>query len=202
VAVAGRPAERRRAPRVRVQLPVQVSEYGSVDWLTTSVDLSPSGMKVRPLWAAPASAVRLSVTLPADGERLEDLENLSKTIERDGLRQEVEGPEPQAFLCVPLGRDSRDHHDRDAGVAHRTELEEVEAAHAREPEIEQDQIRALDPKSRQRGFRRRREVRRVAELAGEVHQEPADIRVVFHDQDPHGALRLPAAISGVMLSLG
>src|SRR2546426_7796263 len=26
---------------------------------------------------------------------------------------------------------------RDAGVAHRTELEEVEAAHAREPEIEQ-----------------------------------------------------------------
>jgi len=71
VAVAGRPAERRRAPRVRVQLPVQVSEYGSVDWLTTSVDLSPSGMKVRPLWAAPESAVRLSVTLPDDGERLE-----------------------------------------------------------------------------------------------------------------------------------
>ncbi len=64
VAVAGRPAERRRAPRVRVQLPVQVSEYGSVD-------LSPSGMKVRPLWAAPESAVRLSVTLPDDGERLE-----------------------------------------------------------------------------------------------------------------------------------
>src|SRR5207249_10804305 len=77
-------------------------------------------------------------------ERLENLENLSKTIERDGLRQEVEGPEPQAFLCVPLRRDSRDHHDRDAGVAHRTELEEVEAAHAREPEIEQDQIRALE----------------------------------------------------------
>src|SRR5207247_353378 len=70
VAVAGRPAERRRAPRVRVQLPVQVSEYGSVDWLTTSVDLSPSGMKVRPLWAAPESAVRLSVTLSDDGERL------------------------------------------------------------------------------------------------------------------------------------
>ena len=69
--VAVRPAERRRAPRVRVQLPVQVSEYGSVDWLTTSVDLSPSGMKVRPLWAAPESAVRLSVTLPDDGERLE-----------------------------------------------------------------------------------------------------------------------------------
>src|SRR3989441_1225632 len=57
--------------RPRVQLPVQVSEYGSVDWLTTSVDLSPSGMKVRPLWAAPESAVRLSVTLPDDGERLE-----------------------------------------------------------------------------------------------------------------------------------
>src|SRR5439155_56218 len=38
---------------------------------TTSVDLSPSGMKVRPLWAAPESAVRLSVTLPDDGERLE-----------------------------------------------------------------------------------------------------------------------------------
>src|SRR5207247_8666168 len=81
--VAGRPAERRRAPRVRVALPVQVSEYGSVDWQTTSVDLSPSGMKVRPLWAAPESAVRLSVTLPDDGERLEIVSVLIR-IDLDG----------------------------------------------------------------------------------------------------------------------
>ena len=69
--VGGRKAERRRAPRVRVALPVQVKEYGSVDWQTTSVDLSPSGVKVLPLWAAPESAVRLSVTLPDGGECLE-----------------------------------------------------------------------------------------------------------------------------------
>jgi DNA-binding response OmpR family regulator len=69
--VAGRPVERRRAPRVRVAMPVEVREYGSVDWQTTSVDLSPGGIKVLPVWAAPESAVKLSVALPDDDERLE-----------------------------------------------------------------------------------------------------------------------------------
>ena len=69
--IGERPVERRCGPRVRVALPVQVKEYGSVDWQTTSVDLSPTGVKVLPLWAAPESAVRLSVTLPDGGECLE-----------------------------------------------------------------------------------------------------------------------------------
>src|SRR3989442_95765 len=67
VAVAGRPAAPRRGPRGPGRLPVQVSEYGSVDWLTTGVDFSPSGMNVQPPSAAPESAVQLSDTLPANG---------------------------------------------------------------------------------------------------------------------------------------
>src|SRR3989442_12402526 len=43
VAVAGRPARRRRAPPVRVQLAVPASRGGRGDWVTASVGFGPAG---------------------------------------------------------------------------------------------------------------------------------------------------------------
>src|SRR5439155_306778 len=66
-----------------VLLDFRLPGMSGLDWQTTRVDLSRSGMKVRPLWAAPESAVRLSVTLPDDGERLEIVSVLIR-IDLDG----------------------------------------------------------------------------------------------------------------------
>lgn len=66
---ARRPVERRRVPRVSVALPVRVRERDGTEWETTSVDLSPVAMKVRPTGAArPGATVELSFMSPDDDQ--------------------------------------------------------------------------------------------------------------------------------------
>jgi DNA-binding response OmpR family regulator len=68
--LAGRAVERRRSPRVRVALPVQVRDYHGNEWETTSVDLSATSVKVVATGLAqPGPAVELSFTPPGE-ERL------------------------------------------------------------------------------------------------------------------------------------
>ncbi len=59
--------DRRRYPRVPVAFPVRVMEYRGVEWLGTTIDLSPFGLKLRA--SAPldeGAAVKLHFT-PSDG---------------------------------------------------------------------------------------------------------------------------------------
>ena len=65
--LAGRPVDRRRSPRVPVTLPVRVRDYHGHEWETTSVNLSPTSMKVRASGSPqPGPAVELSFTPPGD----------------------------------------------------------------------------------------------------------------------------------------
>jgi signal transduction histidine kinase/DNA-binding response OmpR family regulator len=61
-------AERRRSPRVRVELPVRAAEYGGLGWDGTTVDLSTGGLKLRCHGAVtPGQVVKLSLPLePAE----------------------------------------------------------------------------------------------------------------------------------------
>src|SRR5207247_7361330 len=64
---AGRPGDRRGSPRVPVTLPVRVRDYHGHEWETTSVNFSPTSMKVRASGSPqPGPAVELSFTPPGD----------------------------------------------------------------------------------------------------------------------------------------
>ena len=58
----------------------------------------------------------------------------------NGLLREVERAQSQALLGLLFGCDAGNHDDRDARVSHRRKLKEIQPAHAREPEVEQDQV--------------------------------------------------------------
>src|SRR5437879_5112061 len=63
---------RRRAPRAPVALPVRVHESTGAEWDATSINLSASGIKVRPSGVIrPGPAARLSITLPDGASRVE-----------------------------------------------------------------------------------------------------------------------------------
>src|ERR671937_2330980 len=79
-----RRAERRQAPRARVELPVSLHEYRGASWSGTCVELSATGMKVKT--AAPLSsgvAIRCSFQPPDDGVPL-DVISLVLRIAADG----------------------------------------------------------------------------------------------------------------------
>jgi signal transduction histidine kinase/DNA-binding response OmpR family regulator len=68
----GHRAERRRAPRATVAVPVRVVEDGGAEWEATSVDLSAAGVKLRPSASvSPGPAAKLSLALPDDAGALE-----------------------------------------------------------------------------------------------------------------------------------
>ena len=63
---------RRRAPRAPIALPVRVRESTGAEWDATSINLSASGIKVRPSGVIqPGPAARLSITLPDGASRVE-----------------------------------------------------------------------------------------------------------------------------------
>jgi len=63
---------RRRAPRAPLVLPVKVRESTGAEWEATSINLSASGIKVRPSGPVePGPAARLAITLPDGVTRLE-----------------------------------------------------------------------------------------------------------------------------------
>ena len=65
-------AERRRAPRAVVAVPVRVREQGGAEWESTSVNLSASGIKVRGSGSRHSGeTATLSITLPESDTQLE-----------------------------------------------------------------------------------------------------------------------------------
>jgi DNA-binding response OmpR family regulator len=79
-----RRAERRQAPRARIELPVSLHEYRGASWSGTCVELSATGMKVKT--AAPLSsgvAVRCSFQPPDEGAPL-DVISLVLRVGADG----------------------------------------------------------------------------------------------------------------------
>jgi DNA-binding response OmpR family regulator len=60
--------ERRRAPRLSVEMPVRVIEYSGAEWETAAMNLSPFGIKVRLVSSVhPGAATRLLFTPPDGG---------------------------------------------------------------------------------------------------------------------------------------
>ena len=77
-------ADRRQAPRARVELAVTLQEYRGASWNGTCVELSGTGMKVKtgaPL--SPGVAIRCSFQPPDDGARL-DVISLVLRVGADG----------------------------------------------------------------------------------------------------------------------
>jgi DNA-binding response OmpR family regulator len=77
-------ADRRQAPRARVELAVTLQEYRGASWNGTCVELSATGMKVKtgaPL--SPGVAIRCSFQPPDDGARL-DVISLVLRVGADG----------------------------------------------------------------------------------------------------------------------
>lgn len=96
--VAAELADRRRAPRAGVALPVRVVGTNGVAWEGTSVDLSVSGIRVRPHVDVPrAFSATLALDLPDTDERLE----LSSVLVRVD-------PDEHAFHFVGLGGAERE----------------------------------------------------------------------------------------------
>ena len=69
----GSVAERRRAPRAVLALPVRVREQSGAEWESTSVNVSASGIKVRTNGSRhhPSRATMLSITMPDGATHLE-----------------------------------------------------------------------------------------------------------------------------------
>ena len=75
---------RRRSTRAALQLSVQVVEYTGREWHTTTLDVSPLGMKVRPVdGVTPGHAVKLAFT-PDDGGPRVDVMALLVRSDADG----------------------------------------------------------------------------------------------------------------------
>lgn len=67
----GRRAERRRAPRAALALPIRVLEYSGSEWPATSTSVSPYAIKLRPRERLrPGKAVKLAFTPPDGGPAL------------------------------------------------------------------------------------------------------------------------------------
>ncbi|MBI1847791.1 MAG: response regulator [Candidatus Rokubacteria bacterium] len=84
--------ERRRSRHVRARLPVRVQEYDGSQWEGTSVDVSPSGMKVRAETRLEKGVAARLVFTPPDGGPAVDVMSLLVRADADG----------QAFYFVNL----------------------------------------------------------------------------------------------------
>src|SRR5262249_47767310 len=119
-------------------------------------------------------------------ERLQVGEDLAQTLERDGLLDEVQGAELQAGARFNLRGDARHDDHRHLGVADAREAQELDAAHAREPDVEQDRVGPGGGERLERAFRAADEGRLIAELADEIPEDLGEALVVFDDQHAHG----------------
>jgi DNA-binding response OmpR family regulator len=76
--------ERRRAPRLSVEMPVRVIEYSGAEWDTVAMNLSPFGIKVRLApGVRPGAAAKLLFTPPDGGVPIQVMSLLVRQ-DRDG----------------------------------------------------------------------------------------------------------------------
>src|SRR5207249_3032897 len=121
----------------------------------------------------------------AQREGFEDRDDLGEQVERDGLAHEEGRAQAQALTGLALGRDTRDGDDRYAELAHEAELEEVEAAHARQMDVEDDRVGAFGLELAERGFGAPDHQRVVSEVEEEIAQQVAEVRLVLDHQHSH-----------------
>ena len=107
-------------------------------------------------------------------------------LERHRLADEVERAEAQALAGLTLGGHAGHGDDRQARLAHGTQLQEVEAAHAGQVDVEDDRVRSIGLQLAERRLRASHEHGLVTELAQEVAKNLAQVGLVFDDQDAHG----------------
>ena len=112
---------------------------------------------------------------------LEARERLFQTLERDRLADEVERARPQALLGLRLGRPAGDHHDRHAHVANGVELQEIEPAHARQADVQEDGVGTRGFDRVERCFSRVRDDRLMADLVEELSEDLAQRWIVVDD---------------------
>src|SRR5262249_34263568 len=117
--------------------------------------------------------------------RLQEGQDLVQPVELDGLANEIGRAELEALAGLALVDDPRDGDDRDTERAHRAKLEEVEPAHARQLDVEEDRVEALGPQAGEGGFRRVNDQRMVAELDEELAEDIAEVDLVLDNQHPH-----------------
>src|SRR4029450_634606 len=128
----------------------------------------------------------LAGLLPRHRDGLQVGEDLAQTLERDGLPDEVQGAELQAGARFHFRRDARDDDHRDRGAAGGGEGEELDAAHAGEPDVEQDRVGPGGGECLERAFRAADDPGLVAQLADEIPGDLGQALVLLDDQDAHG----------------
>src|SRR2546421_7633880 len=122
----------------------------------------------------PVGAARVLLLLSRAGEGLDVREHGAEAIERDRLVDEIEGTTLEALARLRLGGDARDGDDGHPRLLDRGELEEVEAAHAGQTDVEQDRIWLLAHEFLERVLRGRDGDGLVAEAGEEVAEDVAD----------------------------
>src|SRR5882724_1875173 len=113
-------------------------------------------------------------------------QDLTQPLERHGLADEVQGAELETRAGLYFGGDARDDDHRHLGVAHDRQAEELDPAHTREPDVEQDGVRSGARQRLEPGFRAPDDDGLIAELGDEVPEDLGQPLVVLDDQDPHG----------------
>jgi hypothetical protein len=116
---------------------------------------------------------------------LHDRQELVQALERNRLTDEVERAQAQAFARLSLGGDARDGHDRQAGLADGTQLQEIESAHAGQVDVEQDGVRKLALQRAQRRLGAAHDHRLVPYLCEEVAEDLAESVFILDDEDSH-----------------
>ena len=108
-----------------------------------------------------------------------------QTPQGDRLSDEVEGPRPQAFLGLALGRPAGDHQNRDPQVPDHVVLQELEPAHSGQAHVEEDGVRPFGAQGVERGLGVVRDERLVADLLEKLSEDLADRLIVVDDQYTH-----------------
>src|SRR4029450_547367 len=114
-----------------------------------------------------------------------DRQQLVEALERHRLADEVERAQAQAFAGLGLGGDTRDGHDGQTGLADWTQLQEVEAAHAGQVDVEQNGVRRLTLQGAQRGLGAAHHHGVVPYLREEVPEDLAERVFILDDEDSH-----------------
>src|SRR5215510_11533712 len=127
----------------------------------------------------------LELGYPRHGVWLQEGQDLVQPVELDGLAHEIRRAELEALTSLTLVDDARHGDDRDAERAHRAKLQEVEPAHARELDVEQNRVEALGLEAGEGGFGRVHDQRMVAELDEELAEDIAEVDLVLDNQHPH-----------------
>ena len=116
---------------------------------------------------------------------LQEGEHLVETFERHRLADEVERAQPQALAGLGLGGHAGDGDDGQRGLAHGPQLQEVEAAHAGQVDVEDDGVGALTLEGAQRGLGAAHDDRVVSELDEEVTKHLAERFFILDDEHSH-----------------